>query len=426
MERFAYYLEIVPLYVLFGMPVLLLFVMMMTPPRLRLGASLVLMVIWLTLGRLPDLGFIQAVTKSTLTGSFLLVITAAYLHPGPKRMLPPIVWLYPVMAVISVIYVLRVEDRTLAIVLRFNWLLLVIAAIRVAKTIVDSHSLHYVIRSLCVGLMLGLLVPFSALVRNPHEAFGGGFHRFSPFGANPNIIGTLFLLSAPICVYLFFHDKARVWRFLLIGFGALAVALGLLTSSRSVIFLMAIPIAAVIMKEMRRPILMLVAGGILSIVIWWILGLTGSETRFSRLGNLETSRGEIRLEYSRIIARRPIFGLMMASNESYLISNEIGAHPHNVYVETLYLGGISYALPMFFLMFRAAYGTLRIWWRRKQIWIAPLTANLLAGLMATFFLHGIVNGSIMYPTYAWAFAHILFSLLAITWSADIGMTAHHH
>ncbi|MCA9300807.1 MAG: hypothetical protein KDA28_17175, partial [Phycisphaerales bacterium] len=99
MDRLSRYTELVPLPVLVAAPIVALVVFFLIPARWRLPVSLIVLVPWLTVGRLTDFpGGIQVFTKATGFAAYLGVGIAAMLDPGPNRRLPIPIWTYPLFA----------------------------------------------------------------------------------------------------------------------------------------------------------------------------------------------------------------------------------------------------------------------------------------------------------------------------------------
>src|SRR5690606_25380751 len=161
----------------------------LVPPRLRLRAALIGLVPYLTIGRLPELGFAYQLCKATGWAALLAVAAAAMMQPGDVRRPHWIAWVYVAVAAIAPVYVLTTEDSFFAIALRIQWLIMILAAIAVVRTIHDGPSLERVMRSLQIGFAIALLLPFADLMMRGSGAFRAGLGRFEPLGANSNQIG---------------------------------------------------------------------------------------------------------------------------------------------------------------------------------------------------------------------------------------------
>jgi hypothetical protein len=129
---------------------------------------------------------------------------------------------------------------------------------------------------------------------------------------------------------------------------------------------------------------------------------------------------EIGKRYLAIIAERPYLGLLETEGESFLRSESTGqVSTHNGYLETLYLGGITYAMPVFFLVAYTGWCTVRTWKYRRLIGVDPLLINLLVALMVMTYAHGFVNSSLYYPTTNLAFFHVLLSVVFMGLARDL-------
>jgi len=418
MGTVEYYLQEVPLPLIALLCVVGLIAVVFIPRTKRLYVSIIVVVIWMTLGRLSGLGVIQAIAKATGFMAFMLVIITAYFHPGPRRRLPRIVWTYVLMGCIAFVYVLSVTDLALALVLRFQWVLMIIGAILITQTIVDEESMKRVLRAILIGGCIAIMFPLSNLLMHPGQAFATGLGRFTPYGANANQIGVLFALTAPLCFYFGFQSRHATAKPVLIVLGTLALSMGLLTGSRSVLIAMALPSLPIALAMFRRPIFVIFGGAAALITFWLILG-TVNDADFGRLATLETERVEQFRIYIGIISDRLLFGLFGTENMSVLMDESVGFHPHNAYLEALYLGGLSYAIPMFLLACYSGFCALWVWLRRHYLTCDPLLVNVLAVFTVVIYAHGFVNGAIYYPTYAWAFVHLLLAMLFISLRSDI-------
>jgi len=419
MNKIDRYLELVPLPVLVGLPLLLMAAAMLMPRQYRMQASLIVMVLWLAIGRLPELVAIQAPVKATQSVPLLMVMWGALTAPGPRRSLPWVVWLFPILGLCSFVYVLGVNDLPITLVLRFNWVLMAVAALLVARTIVDRDSFHRVIVALTIGLIASLMVPLGSFVINPRSGFESGLGRFQPEGSNANQIGTLFMLTAPFCLYLLMNSPGIVRKVVYGTAGAAAMGLAVMTGSRSTVFTMMMPILAMLLPAMRRPGVALLAGVIGVAVVTFVTGLGSQDVRYDRLSSLQSERTIIWREYADVISTRPIAGLLGTDDQSYFYSKEVGVHPHNTYLEVLYVGGLSYAVPLFFLMGYAIFSAVVIWLSRRRFTMDPLTTSFFTVMVPAMHFHGLFLGAILYPTYELAFIYVLFCVLAIAWAQDI-------
>ena len=80
----------------------------------------------------------------------------------------------------------------------------------------------------------------------------------------------------------------------------------------------------------------------------------------------------------------------------------------------MYLGGLSLALPHFFLLGWAHWCAIRVWARRKMTAYDPRAIAMLAAFSVCAFCHGFINCTILYPTYVWAFFNLLIACFLIS------------
>ena len=424
MDKIGRYLEIVPLPLLLVAMVGVAVAFLVVPAKYRMPTALSLMMVWLTLGEMPDLGLIQVIAKVTGFAVYGLVAVTAWLDPAPRRRTPLLAWMYLVIAALAFVFILTVRDFALALAIRVQWMIMVVAVLSVSRTIVDEASLQRVIRAITFGLAVALLLPLSALVLHPTLSFhGAGVGRFSPYGTNTNHIGVLFALAAPLTLYWAIRTRILLLKPILIGFTAMAVGMGLLTASRSTMVVMIGASFPLVVFLTRRPVLTAIAGLILAGGIAWVFGFAGN-VRLERFESLETGRVQTGKRYLAIIAERPFLGLLETEGESFLRSDFTGqAQAHNGYLETLYIGGITYAMPVFFLVAYTGLCTVRTWRRRRLIGADPLLINLLIAFMVMTYAHGFVNHSLYHPTTTLSFFHVLLSVFFMGLVMDMKLGA---
>jgi hypothetical protein len=93
-----------------------------------------------------------------------------------------------------------------------------------------------------------------------------------------------------------------------------------------------------------------------------------------------------------------------------LKDEEIGVHPHDAYLEMMYLGGVIYTLPMVFLVLFTIVAAIRVFLDRKHLPIDPLLALIFVFVLAGVYVHAVFGVNGWYPTSAWAFMGLLFGL----------------
>jgi len=406
MDLIRAYLEAVPLPLLILLPAGVLAALIFTPARYRLGGALALMVVWMVIGRYPGLGTPQALAKATGLGAFVLLMVATVMHPGPRRAVPPIGWAVILLALYSCVFIVTVSDLVLTGVLRLQWVALVVSAVMVSTRVLDEEGIRYVVRWLALGLAISVCVAAMALVLNPADAFRKGLGRFEPWGANSNQIGVVFSLTAVLGIYLGVREPmktARVFWFCVCG---TAAGLGLLTASRSTLATMALPCIPAAWAMRRNPVFASAIGVVVLVGAGLFLRQFVETTNLDRLTTLKTGRVDIAGEYIELVSERPLLGMLESQGIRMREYEEVGAHPHNAYLEMLYLGGLAFALPMLILYATAARNAVVLWVRRRRLWIDPMLITTLVVLHLMMFLHGFVNGAITYPTYAWSWVFV--------------------
>lgn len=413
------YLDIVPLPVLLAIGMIGAIVVLVIPARMRLWVLLTGLPFWLALSRFPELGPVQALSKLTGMFYFAVVAFSALAHPGPKRQIPFILWLYPLLGLLSIFYVLGAEDRAIAIVLRVQWFFMMLAAVMVVRTITSEATLVRVLYCLFLGTTAAGGLAFLAVVKDPGAAFAGGLGRVQPWGANQNHVGPIFILMTPLGLY--FGMRAKTPFMKLIAFGSFGVGglMALLTASRSVVF----PIAGVLLVlgwELRRKPLVIIGGGLTAIVVAVAAGGLTADANVDRLGTLETERFERWVEYSRVIMEHPVFGIMFETDELAASEEDIGGHAHNAYIDALRVYGFSLSIPFFALAAWSCWCAVKVWRRRTSFSNDLVLVTMLTMYMAMIYFHGMVTIVIYYSNYTWAFFHILVSSLFITMAASPG------
>ncbi len=404
MDRFEAIQEILSLRVMGTAIFLLSGLFLATAPRWRLKLFLSLTVITCTLSKLIDLEYPADMGKAFFPLFIAYLILAAFMHPGPKRRLPWYCYALPVLATVSFIYIRNVLDYQVAVILRAQWLMITIAGVLIVRTIRDQKSLRYALEGMALGMFGGVLLTGSQFVVNPSHAFSMGFGRFSPYGSNPNQIGLLFALTIPISLYLAVTTKSNMTRLGLVMVMGLALIQSALTLSRASMFIAALPSLPILFLLCRHPGII-----ILGVVSAYVIGSqTINDLDGFDLEHMATDAVEERFEHAlnllEVVEQRPMFGLLFAKHE-HSVHDDINAH--NAYVDLLYLGGYSLAVPHFGLFLLGHYSAWLTWINRRASNYDPLVVSMLMMFSVCVFLHGFINGTILYPTYTWAFVHVM-------------------
>lgn len=413
------YLDIVPLPVLLGIGVIGALVVLLIPPSIRLTVFLTGLPLWLALSRFPSLGPVQAVSKATGMFFFAVVAFAAFTHPGPKRKIPGVLWLYPLLGFLAVFYVLGAEDRAIAIVLRFQWFFLTIAAIMVVRTITTELQLKQVLAMLAIGTTAATLLAFLAVIKDPRAAFAGGLGRVQPWGANQNHVGPIFILGTPLTLYFALRVRGQILKLVSLGVTGIGGIMGLLTASRSVVFPL-VALLGVVGWELRRKPIVVIGAAVVAIPLVVYTGGFVADANVDRLGSLDTERFSRWVEYSEAIMKHPVFGIMFESGELASSDEDIGGHAHNAYLDALRVYGFSLCTPLFGLVLYSSWCAFKVWTRRKFFCSDRLLMTMLFVFMGMVYFHGVVTIVIYYPNYTWSFFHVFLSALFVTLAGSRG------
>ncbi|MEN0020929.1 MAG: hypothetical protein AAF747_08615, partial [Planctomycetota bacterium] len=422
MDKFQFYVESVGLFPLVTSAVLGLIAVIFTPARLRLPLAIVLLFVTTPVGRFLDLGGLRNAAKLLTFPAFLLVGLAAVIDSRPRASLSPLVTAHIILALLAFLFVVTVNNVGTAMLLRTQWLVLVLAAIAVARTVRTEADLRLVLISIWAGSSIAMLLAASNIVLNPDTALRR-VGRFEPWGAPSNHIGVTFSLSISLSAYLLFLAKSNLQRLVLVGILGIGLGCALLTGSRSTVATVVIACLPMLFEARKRIGLLALGGGVATVGVLFVVRQFAN-TRLDRFTDFQSSRGEIALQYlDEVIAERPILGLLETQGAPLLVADEVGKTTHNAYLEAMYLGGIVYALPLILLCLVTLYAAFRVWLARKQS-PQPLTYAFLAFFTGTFYAHGFANGAIFYPTYSWAFSQVLMSSVVLSAWMRMGKTGY--
>ncbi|MCH2149229.1 MAG: hypothetical protein MK095_07325 [Phycisphaerales bacterium] len=421
MDRIQIYLDIVPLPVAMAGAFFVCLIFLAIPSQHRIFAALAVMPIWLTMSRLPDfqITWLPPAAKITSIMGYSFVGLAAMLHPGPRRELPRYVWLYLAMAVIAIVFVLRVDDRTVALILRLQWLTLVFAGIMLARTIVSAQDLMRIVNALAFGCFFALALPLSALILFPGESFLKGGNRFEPYGVNSNQIGMLFALALPLLAYKGLQARTAILKPLLLGAAGITVGMALLTGSRQTLLAILMVSVPLIFKFSKRPVLTIIALAVGAFAVSYVMGMADA-TAIDRFSDFESERIYIWQAYIRdVFMQRPLFGLLGVSGEEAFKSSVVGMHPHSAYFNMMYMGGLLYTVPMLWLLWKSLVSMKQVWSNRSLLGVDPLIISILAMLLGAMYVQGLFNQVVYWPTYAWSFLHIILACFFISIAEDL-------
>jgi hypothetical protein len=418
MERTDIYIQLVMEQPVILLPVILLVLaFFVVPVDKRLFLTLLILVPWLTVARSPGLGPLSAAAKLSSGGAYLLIALSALMHPGPKRQIPGVVWLFVIVACMGIVFVLTVQERMLAFILRSQWVCVTLAGVLTARTIVSYSDLKRIINALTFGCVLALAVPISSLILFPGESFLRGIGRFQPWGANSNQTGMLFALATPLFAYAGMVYRKISFRPIFTSLLMLTIGMALLTASRQTMIAIIMVMLPILLAISKRPVMMLLGIIAAAIALPFIFSL-GADANMERFGTLQTGRLDIWSAYwSDVFPRRPLFGLLGTSGESYFKAvNEVGQHPHNAWFYLMYIGGAAFALPMVYLTIYSTICGYKLWRFRKLLPGDPLLYSVLVVLLVAMYIQGIFNQVVYWPTYTWSYLHVvLASIFMCIW-----------
>lgn len=417
MFTFEQYTDVIPLPVLLLAPVLAALLFFVCPGRARLPAALVILPPFLVVGRLPLLGPPALGAKALGFAMLLAVAAAAWLAPGSKRKLSPIAYAYVPLALVGPIFIATTEENLFPMLRAFQWICLVIAALSLARTVVDAASLLRIVRYLAYGYVIATPIVLSALLTGNWTYTGHS--RFEPYGSSSLQIGVMYTITVGLCLYLAFRDSFWPLKLLWAGTVAAAVGMGLLSGTRSVMITMIGVAAPVGFAMLRKPVLAV------PMVAIFLVGVSVVLTRvdanpFYRYQTLETARGEQAIRYIReSISQRPITGLLGTRGLKDEGDEELGFHAHNAYLKQAYVGGLVLAGPYLILAGLSMVSAFYVWRYRYLMDVDPLLMSTLTAFMFMIYAHGFTNHMIYLATNTWAFIHVFLSVLFLTWCRDL-------
>jgi len=388
----------------------LLISFILIPTKLRLGVSLFGLSIAQTAARLADLGPVVSIAIASM--SFLSVMTILAVLMGDQKLLPWSICQYALTAsaAISIFYVLDATDATKAVILRIQWLLLVMAASLTASAVRSQEQLVYVLKSICMGLGVGCAICLTPLIVNPASAINSGIGRFMPYGCNPNQIGITFAMTAILGAYIWLRTTTVVSRYLCGFSAALGFALLVVTVSRTAILICAVAYLPLLPVLIRRPLPAAIIVCVMCGGVWKLLGIA-EDASFARF-----DEGLDRSEFWEIgyneFCQRPIFG-MLGVTDLPAVELDVQDNTHNAFLSVLYLGGLSIGIPVFLCQLQGLFAAIWLWFNRRKAAYDPILIGVLAACSVMHVAHGFANAIIYYPTHLWAFWNI-FSIAFFT------------
>ena len=420
MDRTDIYLQIIMSQPWLVSPIVLAVLLyFLIPKEKRLFVSIMMITPWLQMGRSQNLSLIAAAAKLSSGLVFLLVAYAAWTHPFPKRRLPGVVWIYPIMSFLWIFFILGVTERSVGVVLRIQWFTVSFAAVSLVRTVVTYDDFKRIINGFTAGCLIALAVPISALVLFPGESFLRGIGRFQPYGSNSNQIGMLFALSAPLLGYAMISWPKKYKPFFIVML-SLTCGMALLTASRQTMIAILMTSFPILWVMSKRPLVTMFGVVLAAIGVGWIMSVGGEIAPMERLGTLETGRPQLWLRYiTDVYSRRPLTGLFGTGGESYFRSNIIGQHPHSAWMNMMYHGGLFLFVPLISMVLYSVYSGLNVWRKRKQLAGDPLLYSISFLLLLAMYVQGCFNQVVFWPTYSWSFLHVVMASFFISVWQDI-------
>ena len=222
MDKVSTYLGVLSPLVVGALVVVASMFFALTPAARRLHIAIGLLIVCTMIGQMPELPG-QGIAKISIPVSLVLVSFCALIHPGPRLRMPSVALWWPAMAIFAALFVLYVDNVVLALALKFQWLLLVCAALLTARTIVSRQAADALARAIGVGLMVGVAIAVTALAVQGRKAFHLG--RLDPYGANSNQIGVVFAATVPFALYIAMRARTRLGRWTSVFMAALAATM---------------------------------------------------------------------------------------------------------------------------------------------------------------------------------------------------------
>lgn len=414
MDKFSRYMESIDFVSLTAITFLFFLAYSWTPSRNRVLLLVVVSIVWMSLSRYTGLGVISSASKLTCFIPHLFICfecrnLSGALHTAT---LPAKVML--LTCLVGFFFISGVTDFVAAFGYQVGLVAICASSLSLSYFASRNGRWDDIWRAVCIGFGISSLVAGTALIVAPSEAFRPGVWRFTPYGANGNQAGTLFIVFIPLGLYFTDRSKSVLVKALYGVSVALVAGLALITISRSVVFFSLICSVPVMLKVGSKPVLGLILLALVSVGIALVSRESVFlESRVDRLGNLDTTRDEIASNYLEgVILDRPITGLMFTTGLS--VDHAPGlTQPHNAYLRSLYFGGAIYTLPIVIVLLAGLNSALHLY-RKKwgSYFEQPVPVVVLLLYVATV-VHGFIGVQMHHPTDAWAFFHFisLFSIL---------------
>ena len=140
---------------------------------------------------------------------------------------------------------------------------------------------------------------------------------------------------------------------------------------------------------------------------------------YNRLLLLQSERWSLVGTYLDAVSQRPIFGLagtrgLSAEKDIYQTT-----YAHDAYLTLLYMGGLSYFLPLFSLLLYSLWCSFKVWRARRLSGYDPILISTLIFMLFAMYLHGISDVQLYFPVYIWAWLHIFVAGFMMSVSPEL-------
>lgn len=383
---------------------------LLIPARLRVWVAISIALVWWSVFRadsLPLAGFLSQLRLAPLA----LVIVTALIHPRDGQRRPPTtaVTAYLWIAVCAVVFVFNVDDFGSAVVARVTWAMTILAALLVARIFNPATDVHRLVGSIALAGAVFTVICVAGLAVSSEDLLSP-YARFDPWGINPNALGGLLAIGAGALYVV--SQRRRGLR--LVAWVLIAADAGilLLTASRGNLLILAFALLPVLVLGLRRrPLAALTTMGALVAGGWYAVSNV-PVARFERLGDLESSRGEIRGLYWAEVVERPFTGLLFSDGQTAHMLAGFPLDEHNAYLRLLYLGGLALFVPV---MAVSALSLVRArrWLRSSRGGENHTSVLFLTATLVGLFVYSYTNRLIYEPLGVLPFFHALLLMLAL-------------
>lgn len=387
---------------------------LLIPPKHRTAVVTAGTLCWIAMGALIT-SPVFAVAKATAPLAYLFLLLTAMADPRPKSNGAPVLWLYIIAAVIWLIAISRSGNVAQSAALQINWLLIVLAAIRISVTIRTEEDLLDFIKILAYGLGFLMLYFMFWVLSNPGRVFVGGVNRVSIMGGNPNQYGPVLVMAVWLNFLSLMFSRSTFQKTMAITSISIGLLLGLLTGSRSILYIILLPAIPILLRGGSRKFWVFpIVVGVFLLTMFTSDFFRG---QLDRVQSIDEGRFYIAWEYVKLSLESPLLGIFFRPGWSSLQAPPgLGLHhPHNAYIWVLYVGGLMLAVPLYIVVFLTIKGS---WFlsRQAHLFNNPLIFKMLFFVVLGMYLQGFGNQVLYYSTNAWALFHVICSCLVLNFA----------